>query len=334
MAARLAFAVVLLALIAPGAAAHEKWFVDADAYPLQADGAGLRRVVLALALALLLVGAAALADRIWRGRARPVTPESLAASKADLDRLLSWIPVILGVHAAVPLVAAGAQRYLLAPNLELAWSFGGAAIGLAEIVIALAFLYGMLTRAAAVLLAVLFVVGAVIFGPVELAEQLHFLGIAFFLAIVGRGRYSFDRVLIVPRPGVRRLIPAAIPALRILTGLAIAWVGITEKLLNIPMGAAFLTRYPVNVLRGFGVADEAFVVLAGVIEVAIGLLIASGQLMRLVIAAAWVPFNLTLPLLGWKELTGHLPIYGIMAVLLLWGNARDVRGYVEQMVRD
>ena len=34
---------------------------------------------------------------------------------------------------------------------------------------------------------------------------------------------------------------------------------------------------------------------------------------------AWFPTSLTLTLFAWEELIGHLPIYGVMAVLLVWG---------------
>jgi len=48
----------------------------------------------------------------------------------------------------------------------------------------------------------------------------------------------------------------------------------------------------------------------------------SGVFVRLLILALWLPFNLTIPLLGWPELVGHLPIYGIMGLLLIWGEER------------
>jgi hypothetical protein len=48
---------------------------------------------------------------------------------------------------------------------------------------------------------------------------------------------------------------------------------------------------------------------------------------RVGILALWLPFNLTLAAFGWIELVGHLPIYGAMAVLALWGrgSADDLR---------
>jgi hypothetical protein len=60
--------------------------------------------------------------------------------------------------------------------------------------------------------------------------------------------------------------------------------------------------------------------MAGTIELTLGLLLMSGAFVRAVIVMLWLPFNLTLPLLGWRELVGHLPVYGIMALLLICGD--------------
>jgi hypothetical protein len=329
----------LLLVLWPAAAvhAHEKWFVEhPEAFPLQLDRAAVQRSAAAFATGAAGIGAAFVLERLWnRRRRRPsVGAPDLAKSKADLMRLLAWMPVILAFHAAAPLIVSGVQRELFVPNLALPRTFFGGAVALAEIVVALGFVYGVLTRPAALVLVALFPVGMLVFGPVEIMEHVHLMGIALFFFIMGRGLYSFDGLTDVPRPRVRRWIPHAVPALRLLAGLSIVWVGFTEKLWNVPLGLAFLERHPLNFMPSLGFrefSDADFVIAAGMTEVAMGMIIASGLVTRLVIVAAWVPFNLSLPFLGWVELVGHLPIYGIMAVLLLWGGKRDVRGYVREM---
>ena len=57
----------------------------------------------------------------------------------------------------------------------------------------------------------------------------------------------------------------------------------------------------------------------GAVELLVGLWIALGIFAREVVVVAWFPTNLTLTLFAWEELIGHLPIYGVMAVLLAWG---------------
>lgn len=316
--------------------AHEKWFVDPAAYPLQLDAAAAARTGAAVVVAVAGVALAWAGERWSRGRRRTAAPARVARSQAELARLFAWMPLILAVHAAVPLVVAGVQRQLFVPNLPLPRSFLGGVVGLAEIVVALGFVYGILTRAAALLLAALFPVGVALFGLAPVLEHLVLLGIALFLFVVGRGPYSFDGLARVPRPAVRRLLPLAVPGLRVLTGLSIAWLGFTEKLWNVPLGVAFLAEHPFNFMPAMGFpqfSDADFVVAAGIVEVTIGALIASGFLTRLVIVGAWVPFNLTLPFLGWVELVGHLPVYGAMAVLLLWGGGRDLAPYLATLDR-
>jgi hypothetical protein len=46
--------------------------------------------------------------------------------------------------------------------------------------------------------------------------------------------------------------------------------------------------------------------------------VAFGFFPRLIVATAWVFINMTLTIFSWVELVGHLPLYGVMAVLLAW----------------
>ena len=235
------------------------------------------------------------------------------------------MPLIIGVHTAVLLLVSGVELQLFVPNLELPWHFVGGAIALAEIVIALSFLYGALTRVGALFLAAIWLTGAVLFGPLLLLEHVLFLGIAFFLFATGRGPLAIDMTMQRLHKPIEKLMPFAVPVLRILTGTSIVVLAFTEKLWNVPMGLAFLAAHPFNFLPalGFGgVTDLDFLIIAGTVELTFGLLLASGAFVRLTILVLWVPFNLSVPFLGWRELVGHLPIYGIMALLLIWGEQK------------
>ena len=64
--------------------------------------------------------------------------------------------------------------------------------------------------------------------------------------------------------------------------------------------------------------DEHFILCAGAIELLVGLFLLFGLFPRVIIAIAWVFINITLTVFNWIELTGHLPIYGAMVVLLVW----------------
>ncbi|HEU4830437.1 MAG TPA: hypothetical protein VFT04_14680 [Gemmatimonadales bacterium] len=294
----------------------------------------------ALAAVGAVVATLCLAAFVWRrtGR-RPIVPGPfrLGANADSLAVLYGAIPLVLALHLAVTLFVSGVTLHLFAPNLALGepgavpiGSLAGAVAALAQIGIGLALFYGALTRIAAALLLVLWLAGAAGFGPILLLEHAIVPGIALTLLITGRGPFAVD-ALLNPRLGLPRLrwLPDALTPLRIGTGLSLATLAFTEKLWNLPLGLAFLERYPVNFLPAWGIplGDESFLLAAGAVELLAGLLLIANVYVRLGILVLWLPFNLTLAAFGWIELVGHLPIYGAMAVLALWGRGSgdDVR---------
>jgi hypothetical protein len=49
--------------------------------------------------------------------------------------------------------------------------------------------------------------------------------------------------------------------------------------------------------------------------------------------ASWIFINMTLTVFNWVELLGHLPLYGVMAVLLIWPpTEEDQRLWVRGML--
>lgn len=71
---------------------------------------------------------------------------------------------------------------------------------------------------------------------------------------------------------------------------------------------------------GLEVSDLAFIRLAGRTELLFGLLLISGALPQIAVIIAGIPFNATLSFLGASELIGHLPVYGAMLALLVYGS--------------
>jgi len=194
-----------------------------------------------------------------------------------------------------------------------------------EIAIALSFIYGALARPAAAALAVLWIVGMLVFRPLRLMEHAEIVGISFFLFATGRGPLAFDMAFEKLNKPVNSLIPFAVPVLRVALGIGLTVVAFTEKLWNIPMGLAFLSEHHFNFFPYIGlpgIDDTRFLLIVGTIELLVGLMLIAGTYVRLIILVTLIPFNLTLPFLGWRELVGHLPIYGILALLLLWGDER------------
>jgi hypothetical protein len=304
---------------------HERWFTNEAKFPVQFDRWASPDSLVPIAVA---VGIVAVATILWRLRGRrSLVPGPLALGMPweNYVRLLSWMPLVIGVHMGVTLLVSGVSRQLFVPNLELPVNLLGGVLGMVEIAIALSFIYGALARPAAAALGVTWIIGMFVFGPLRLIEHTEVLGIAFFLFAMGRGPLAFDMALAKLNKPVARLVPYAMRVLRISLGIGITIVAFTEKLWNIPMGLAFLADHHFNFFPYIGlpgIDDTKFLLIAGTVELLLGLILITGAYVRLIIIVTLVPFNLTLPFLGWRELVGHLPTYGILALLLLWGDER------------
>lgn len=316
------------------ALAHEKWFHDdPTSYPLRLD---LLLRPLPLALMALVAVATLLGARLWRARGRRgflPGPRELGASPARRAALYGVVPAILGVHIAVPLLVRGVQGQLFSVDNSVA---GGLAylVGLLQTGVALALFYGGFARAAALVLAGLWVAGIALRGLEPMLENAHFLGLAAFFYLAGRGPLAVDRLLFPRLEPPARLVRLAVPALRLGLGASLVVVAFTEKLANLPLATSFLEQFPLNFTRALPVAlsDEAFVLAAGSVELLIGLWLMLGLFPREIILVAWLPFNLTLSVFNWGELIGHLPFYGILAVLLVWqGDREDERRWLDGM---
>jgi hypothetical protein len=258
-------AVILLALFGAmpdRAEAHEKWFVG--------ETGGLRWDLFIQPLPLALVGtvflATLLGGLLWRVRGRGFLPgpEAFGATDGGRSLLYGLVPLILGIHVAVPLLVNGVQGSLFSPD-NVVEGVAGNFLGLAETAIALALFYGGLTRVAAVGLGLLWFLGIFLVGLEPMLENVLYLGFAAFFFLAGRGPLSVDRMLFPRLEPNTDLSRYAVPAVRIGVGLSLAFVAFTEKFANIPLGLRFLEEYPLNFTGALGVAlsDETFVLCAG-----------------------------------------------------------------------
>ncbi len=314
---RLAVFGLLLALLPLRGSAHERWFTPEGPY-WDPDWSRLFTlpVLLALISAGIVVGGLAMLQRIVGDPLWPRPPV--------FQRLETAAPAILGVQAAITIIYMATQLRLFVPNIELPRNLVGLAIAGVAIVAAFTFITGVLTRLGALMTLGLFLL-AFVFGTwYEAIEQLVFVGIAVYLVAVGRGVVLYDERVEEDRTTLSdRLQPVALPVLRIAAALSILILGFTEKLLAPGLGVAFLQEYPhFNLARELGFTwftDERFVYAAGIVEATIGAALLSGFLVRVVILALWIPYNLGIPFLPPTELLGHLPILATMYVLLVRG---------------
>jgi hypothetical protein len=266
---------------------------------------------------LALISAAVVVAVLWRLAARRLPSPELAPLR-PLGKLAPWIPRLLAVHAGVSLLAQAARGTYLAPSLDLPASPFGSAVAIAEGVLGVWLITGFRIRPAAALLVAAGPLGMPFYGMVPILERVDLLGIALFLAFLPPEDTLGGAVETTPER-----LAGPLFALRLMAGSALVILAFTEKLARPELALAFLEDFPAfNILRALGleVSDVTFIRVAGAIELLFGLLIISGALPQVTVLVAGVPFNATLFFLGTEELIGHLPIYGAMLALLVYGS--------------
>ncbi len=302
--------------------AHEKWFLDAEAYALRTEALADPWTWLAIGGAVALWLVALLVWR-WRGQRSVIPgPAALGGSPEARAALYALMPLFLAVHLGVPLLVNGLNHTLFTPNnhLEGIWAH---LFTLGQIGVMLALVYGSASRLFALLLALMWGAGLFVVGPEEMLEAIHILGFSAFFLCAGRGPFAMDRALFPKWEPSPSLVRRAVPLLRVGVGVSLIVVAFTEKLLNVPMAVDFLGNYPLNFFPAVGLplTDAQFVFMVGAVELLIGLCVLSGVFLRDIIVITWIPFNLTLGIFGPEELIGHLPFYGAMALFFVWGKS-------------
>jgi len=218
--------------------------------------------------------------------------------------------------------------------MDLEADVPGILLGINMAVVAIAMATGWYTREAAWLLIALGPLGMLEFGVSPVLQRLDVLGLALFVLFAGPGRWSADLELGRDRERGTADLAKAVWALRVGAGLALIVVAFAEKLANPDLALAFLHGRPdLNVAQqvGLGWSDLEFTRVAGAIEVLFGLLLISGALPQAIVLIAGVPFNASLWFFGVNELVGHLPVYGAMLVLLVYGSDPGLRPAVAEL---
>lgn len=218
------------------------------------------------------------------------------------------------------LLIAGTHGYVFSPNLVIGTGAHPVFIVL-EIVIGIAFLVGIATRTAAILLMVLWLMTFFTAGFVATIENIWVLSTAVFIAIMGNDYFSLLGWSFFKRK-MQRYKPYALSLLRLGTGLTLLILGFSEKILVPELGMNFLNQFNWNFMQllGFNFSDYFFVLAAGTVESLLGLIFVLGVVTRLNALVAIIIFMIPMFILGPIELAGHMPHFAAIILLLLFGN--------------
>jgi hypothetical protein len=303
--------------------AHETWFVGNDFHPDWGFVTETLTLVL-LGLAVIATISVRLISRVWNGVDVPV-----------LARMAPWMPFAVRIHLAVALIGLVAMGDFLSPAMDLPNDVYGWLLGILMVLVAVAMATGYRARDAAWLLVALGPLGMLEFGFWPVLARIDMLGLAFFVIFSGPGAWSADVELGRARQANVADMAKAVWALKLAVGTALIVVAFQEKLATPAMAVDFLQQHPdfnvANSLFGLGWTDVDFIRVAGAIEVLFGLFVISGALPQIAVAAAGIPFNATLWFFGSVELVGHLPVYGAMLVLLVFGSHPELRPAVRSL---
>ncbi len=175
------------------------------------------------------------------------------------------------------------------------------------------------------LLVLIALIPTVIFMPIgvtiDYAAELISLSLA--LIFLGPSISKVDRAVFVKlNLDWRALRQYALPTMRVGVGLTLITLALHNKLLDPAPSAAFMQEHNWNFFPLIGmdfVSDLNFVLFAGITEMLIGVAICFNQILRWATLLIALLLTTTLLMLGYGELVGHLPLFGLGILFILKG---------------
>jgi len=217
-------------------------------------------------------------------------------------------------------IIAGTHMYLFSPNLSTDFGIPVWMV-VTQILVGLAFLLGIASRVAGIVLGLLWVSLFFYAGPVSALEDIWVASVAAFVTLTGNQyfsilSFSFLRKIVAPYKHY------ALSLLRLGTGVTLMILGLSEKIMAPEFGLNFLAEYHWNFMQllGFNYSNYLFTISAGSVEFLFGLVFVLGIVTRLNALVVAIVFSIPLFILGPIELAGHLPHFAAIVLLLLFGN--------------
>lgn len=316
------FITFLLLFIPAKAFAHVKWFVEnpnAEAGvtvsgPISfQDPAAL--IWTAIVIVILIVG-------FFLDKVAPRPPKKMVDwGERRQDQIRHFAQLLVGV----PLLISAARGNIIAPHLLAGENTLIVLLALLEGLAAILLIANLLVPFASSVLVVVLVGLTPLFGSTPPMEYMNILGVAVYFILMSVGK---DHQLYKYRDW-------SIPILRVIVGITLITLGLTEKLLRPDLALQFLDNYDMNFMSAVGLnyPDFLFVISAGFCEVLFGLVFLFGIVTRintLSFAVFLVSSNTYFFVMGLysealKEIIGHSLLFAAALLLIVYGGGGKLK---------
>ncbi|MFC6723060.1 DoxX family protein [Halobium palmae] len=312
-------------------AAHVDYVVDEDSGTI---GEAIQFVITTLSTPLnailLAAGAVGLVGLLAGWLVVKPFPRDITEFRTAMREYTELVPWLLRISIGIPLVGAGFAGYYFSPSVPIE-------ARLLQIGIGFLLLFGLGTRAVAVVGLIAYFAGLAVDPRILLANE--FVGGFLAIMLLGAGRPSADdvlqRVATADRTVYGRIDPihriavwfqrivaqyeAYLPTLlRVSLGVNFIYLGLVQKLMSPQSALAVVEKYHLTAV--VPAPPELWVVGAGVTEMAVGVVLLLGLFTRGFALVAFLLFTTTLFGLPDDPVLAHLSLYGLVSVLLITGS--------------
>ncbi len=289
--------------------AHVKWFVSPE--PISEPAFNFLELVAVLSIVVIGLVIFKLIDSWLKNQ--KITKK--------LDKRLKpfqpWVPLIVRLSAALLLVINTVDGLLLAPNVVSVNSGVDNLIGGLYILAAILIALGLFTRFGAISLLIGYLLVFRQAAAVDVLDHFEYAGIAGYLWLRGPGRYSADYYLRHGKLAMSELRTYSLDIYRIGVGVGLAFLALSEKIFNVTIAQDFLNHYDWNILSFVGLSDRYFILIAGAIELLIGVALMLNYAPRVLVIILLGIMTATAIALGINEIYGHLFAVGIVTAVLV-----------------
>lgn len=263
---------------------------------------------------------------LWR---RPAVPD-IVVLRRTLVGYRELVPWMLRLAMGLPLLGAGFAGYFFSPVVA------APGVRVLQILLGFLLLFGLATRASAATALGLYLAGLASDPTLLLAFE--YVGGLAALVLLGGGRPSADDMLgqvaategtfynrIDPVHRVAERFRAVVEpyeryaptVLRVGTGLTFAYLGVVEKLLDPGRAALVVAKYDLTSV--VPVSEGAWILGAGLVELAVGAALVAGLLTRGTAALAFVVLTTTLFGLPDDPVLAHVTLFGLVSAIFTLG---------------